>query len=121
MNLASIVEKLASDRNSAKEMRSREGIIDGPLKIFVENIYPSAIKGSLNALFSLCIVPKNIAKLNKGGVVPCLIEVLPCVDRSVTELSLSILEALSTTSEGRSDIVGHVLAVPTIIRGLLLV
>lgn len=121
MNVASIVEKLASDRNSARVIGSREGITGGLLKLSGENIYPSAIKASLKALFPLCTVPKNTAKLAKAGAVPRLIEVLPGAERSVTELSLAILEALSTTSEGRSAIVSHVLALPTIIRNLLVV
>ena len=36
MNTASIVEKLANHRNSAREITTREGIIDGLLKLFDE-------------------------------------------------------------------------------------
>ena len=59
MNVASIVEKLVNDRNSAREIGSREGIIDGLLKLYQEDLYLRAIKVILKALFRLCTIIKK--------------------------------------------------------------
>ena len=64
---------------------------------------------------------KNRAKIAEAGAVPRLIELLPSPDTQMVEQSLAILESLSTISEGRSTIVGHALAVPSIVRSLLAV
>lgn len=121
MNAASIVEKMSHDRNAAREIGTKEGIIDGLLKLFGENLYPSAINVSLKALLPFCTMTENRGKIAKAGVVPRLIELLPAADVDTAEQSLAFLEALSTISEGRSAIVGHALAVPTIVRSVLAV
>eukprot|EP01018_Ginkgo_biloba_P038396 Gb_13090 [translate_table: standard] len=122
MNAAALIAKLAYDRASAREIGSVDGITEGLLKLFeAENLYPAAIKASLKALLPLCAVVKNRAKIAEVGAVPGLIELLPGADRGTTEQCLAILEALSTTSKGRSAIVGHALAVQAIVRSLLVV
>lgn len=58
MDATSIVEKLANDRNYAREIGSREGNTDRLLKLFQEDLHSPAIKASLKALFPLCTVLK---------------------------------------------------------------
>lgn len=55
----------------------------------------------------------------KARVVPRLIELLRSEDTCMVEQSLVILEALSTFSEGRFAMLGHTLAVPSIVRSFL--
>ena len=85
MKATSIVEKLANDRISATEIGTREGITYGLLKLLEENIYSSAIKASLKALFHLCDVIKNRVKIAKAGVIPRFIELLPGAYTTISE------------------------------------
>ncbi|GLJ52039.1 hypothetical protein SUGI_1106670 [Cryptomeria japonica] len=124
ISTASLVESLANaDKSAAKEIGSIDGITDGLLSLFQQNLMcPAAVRSGLKALLPLCGVVKNRATIaNTEGAVAALIELLPGADRSMAEISLAILEALSTTSEGRCSIVAHALAVPTVVRTLLVV
>ncbi|GLJ52041.1 hypothetical protein SUGI_1106720 [Cryptomeria japonica] len=121
INAATLVEKLAKgDETGAMEIGSMEGITDGLLTLLEQN--NNTHYSGLRALVPLCQVVAYRVKLAETfGVIPLLTRLLGASERGVIESSMAILEALSTVCQGRWGIIDYALAVPTIVRILLVV
>uniref|UniRef100_A0A0D6QT65 RING-type E3 ubiquitin transferase n=1 Tax=Araucaria cunninghamii TaxID=56994 RepID=A0A0D6QT65_ARACU len=124
MRVAALVEKVAADdKTAAREIGTEDGITDGLLTLFQQNLTcPTVVECSLKALLSLCSAIKCRARIaGAEGAVQALVELLPDAERVVKEQALAVLEALCSTSEGRSAIMAHALSMPTVVKSLLAV
>jgi hypothetical protein len=133
LNAAILVESLTRDRASAREIGLRGPIIESLISLVegesddgvedYENYASEARIASLNALYNLCAVSRNRVKIAEAAdAVPALADLLSSgVDKKVREKCLGILDALSTTAEGRVAIDDHTLALRAIVKSLLVV
>ncbi len=86
-------------------------VLEALAKLLREEFYPKAIRAGLKALLTICIPRRNRIRVTEVGVVPLLIELLPDAKRSNVEL-------LCTTTEGRSAIANHALAMAALVHDL---
>lgn len=134
LNAAILVESLTRDRASAREIGLRGPIIESLISLVegesdddgvqdYDNYASEARIASLNALFNLCAVSRNRVKIVEvADAIPALTDLLSSgVDKKVREKCLGILDALSTTAEGRVAIDDHTLALRAIVKSLLVV
>uniref|UniRef100_A0A0D6R7X6 RING-type E3 ubiquitin transferase n=1 Tax=Araucaria cunninghamii TaxID=56994 RepID=A0A0D6R7X6_ARACU len=120
MNTAILVEFLLRDIHYAREVGSRETIISSLISLVREGI-EEAVNASVSALFNLCAVTKNRVKIIEAAdAISALTEVINgSGDKKVRERALGVLEALSTTAEGRAAIDDHTLALSAVVKSLL--
>ncbi|GLJ16324.1 hypothetical protein SUGI_0275820 [Cryptomeria japonica] len=122
MSAAILVEYLTRDRTSAREMGSSEGLIEGLISVVREELEESVSAG-FGALFNLCVVGRNRMRIAEAPDAVCaLTDVINGGgDKKLREKCLGVLDALSTTAEGRAAIDDHTLALPAVVKSLLCV
>lgn len=133
LNAVILVESLTRDRASAREIGLRGSIIESLISLVeggseddiedYENYASEAQIASLNCLYNLCAVSRNRVKIAEAAdAIPALTDLLSSdVDKKLRETCLGILDALSTTAEGRVAIDDHTLALRAIVKSLLVV
>lgn len=122
VNAAMLLEMLATDKSAARLISSSNDAISGLINLLKEDLYPVAVKASLNTLLKLYHQAQFDSKLKliqHKGAVQTLIELLPGTQKNIGERILALLMALSSCAEGRVAISEHALALPVLIRSLL--
>lgn len=123
VNAASLLETLAIDRSTCKLIIAEQEAINGLIRLLREDLYYAmAVKASLNTLLALCRGSRESKIMIAGsGAIPILMELLPGTGKSMAERILALVAALSLCSEGRAAVRMHALAIPVLIRSLLVV
>uniref|UniRef100_A0A0C9S5T4 RING-type E3 ubiquitin transferase n=1 Tax=Wollemia nobilis TaxID=56998 RepID=A0A0C9S5T4_9CONI len=118
MNTAILVQLLSRDIHYAREIGSRQTIIPSLISLVREGV-----EEAVSALLNLCAVTRNRVKiLEAGDSISALIEVINGRgDKKVRESALGVVEALSTTAEGRAAIDDHTLALSAVVKSLLVI
>lgn len=127
VNAAQLIECLSVDRSAKARVGASDEIIQGLIILLKEDndqLYPTAVKASLKALLSLSQTLRNrvkVVEFDNNSVVTALVELLPGAERGMAERVMAVLDTLSSCAEGRAAITAHALAIPSVIRCLLVV
>lgn len=127
VNAAQLVEALAEEKWGKASVGEEDGIIEGLIELLKqenEQANAAGVKASLKALWSVTQAAKNRVKVVefKGeSVISALVEKLPGAERGTVERVMAVLDTLSSCAEGRAAISWHALAIPSVVRSLLVV
>ncbi|KAJ7546973.1 hypothetical protein O6H91_08G062700 [Diphasiastrum complanatum] len=117
---ATLLENLAADTDVKILASDTKRILEGLMELLSGHSWPSAVKISLKCLLGITRCRRTRIKIIEAGFIEVIVELLPGADRVATEQILAILETLSTCAEGREIITQHALAIPMIVKNLLL-
>lgn len=118
MNTAVLVEILSRDISFAREIGSREAIVEALISLLREE---EAEEASINALFNFCAVARNRVKIAVCGhsIDALTTIVMNGKEKRIKERALGVMEALSTVAEGRAAIEDSTLAIGGVVKSLL--
>ncbi|XP_065881153.1 U-box domain-containing protein 31-like [Euphorbia lathyris] len=101
INCTRLIGRLMEKKGFESENVSSLKLLVGLLRLVKDKRHPNGILAGLNLLKSLCSHDSIRTSVVNIGAIPQLVELLPVLNKECLELTLQILQLVSTISEGK--------------------
>ncbi|WCJ35591.1 U-box domain-containing protein 31 [Euphorbia peplus] len=101
INCTRLIGRLMEKKGFESENVSSLRLLVGLLRLVKDKRYPNGIFAGLNLLKSLCSHESIRTSVINIGAIPQLVELLPVLNKECLELTLSILQLVSSIPEGK--------------------
>ncbi|KAG6699073.1 hypothetical protein I3842_08G052000 [Carya illinoinensis] len=116
INCTKLIESLMTGKDFGSEIISSLSLLNGLLRLVKDKRYPNGVFAGLSLLKSVCSYEPVRISVVSIGAVPQLVELLPSFNNECLELSLYVLEVLSTLPEGRMALKDCRNTIPNVVR-----
>ncbi|KAJ8769282.1 hypothetical protein K2173_002486 [Erythroxylum novogranatense] len=119
INCAKLIDKLVKAKDFRAELFSSHSLVVGLMRLVKDKRHTNGVLLGLSLLRSICLLKEVRSLMVTVGSVPQLVELIPSLDPDCLELTLFILDSLSSTAEGILALKNTSNTIPNMVRLLM--